>query len=31
MDCIYDVDLRYRLRDSWVSMGKALDKKVKKQ
>ncbi len=30
IDCIYDVDLRYRLRDSWISMGKALDKKAKK-
>jgi len=31
IDCIYDVELRYKLRDSWVSMGKALDKKLKKQ
>lgn len=30
IDCVYDVDLRYRLRDSWISMGKALDKKAKK-
>ncbi|MFO7636145.1 MAG: hypothetical protein R6W96_02415 [Clostridia bacterium] len=29
IDCIYDVELRYKLRDSWVSMGKALDKKAK--
>lgn len=30
IDCIYNVDTRYKLRDSWISMGKALDKKVKK-
>jgi len=30
IDCVYDVDLRYKLRDSWISMGKALDKKAKK-
>lgn len=30
IDCIYDIDLRYKLRDSWISMGKALDKKAKK-
>ena len=31
IDCIYDVNLRYKLRDSWISFGKALDKKAKKQ
>ena len=31
IDCIYDVGLRYKLRDSWISFGKALDKKAKKQ
>ena len=31
IDCIYDVSLRYKLRDSWISFGKALDKKAKKQ
>ncbi len=30
IDCIYDVNLRYKLRDSWISFGKALDKKAKK-
>ena len=31
IDCIFDVSLRYKLRDSWISFGKALDKKAKKQ
>jgi len=30
IDCTYDINLRYKLRDSWNSMGKALDKKAKK-
>lgn len=30
IDCVYDIDVRYKLRDSWNSLGKALDKKVKK-
>lgn len=30
IDCIYDVNLRYKLRDSWISFGKALDKRAKK-
>lgn len=30
IDCVYDVNLRYKLRDSWISFGKALDKKAKK-
>jgi endonuclease III-like uncharacterized protein len=28
IDRIYDVDLRYRVRDSWNSFGKGLDKKA---
>jgi len=27
----FDEELRFRLRDSWYSMGKALDKKVKQK
>lgn len=30
IDCIYDVKLRYKIRDSWISFGKALDKKAKR-
>lgn len=30
IDCIFDVNLRYKLRDSWMSFGKALDKKAKR-
>jgi hypothetical protein len=26
---VLDVEIRYKLRDSWISLGKAIDKKVK--
>lgn len=28
IDRLYDVDLRYKVRDSWNSFGKSLDKKA---
>ncbi len=31
IDRIYNVDLRYRVRDSWNSFGKSLDKKAPKK
>jgi len=28
IDSIYNIDLRYKVRDSWSSYGKSLDKKA---
>lgn len=30
IEMVLDVDLRYKLRDSWYSLGKAIDKKAKR-